>query len=61
MDALKEVFLRIQPMHRSKDARISHEKRMLAMTALKEGDLTKGLALASQAVLRAPKTGVMLF
>ncbi|CAH2103239.1 unnamed protein product [Euphydryas editha] len=57
MEALNEVFLRIQPMYRSKDARISHEKRILAQTALKEGDLTKSLALSSQAVLRAPMTG----
>nr|XP_026500608.1 SET and MYND domain-containing protein 4 [Vanessa tameamea] len=57
MDALKEVLSRIQPMFRGKDARTSHEKRLLAQTALKEGDLMKSLALASQAVLRAPMTG----
>ncbi|XP_023941047.2 SET and MYND domain-containing protein 4 [Bicyclus anynana] len=57
MNALNEVLSRIQPMFRGKDARISYERRMAAQTCLKDGDLTKSLALASQAVLRAPMTG----
>ncbi|CAG9789007.1 unnamed protein product [Diatraea saccharalis] len=57
MDALEEVFSRIQPLHRGKDARISYERRIAAQAALKDDDLTKALGLASQAVLRAPMTG----
>lgn len=57
MNALNEVLSRIQPLFRGKDARISHEKRLAAQASLKDGDLTKSLALASQAVLRAPMTG----
>ncbi|RVE43980.1 hypothetical protein evm_011364, partial [Chilo suppressalis] len=56
-DALDEVFSRIQPIHRGKDARVSHERRLAAQIALKDEDLTKALGLASQAVLRAPMTG----
>ncbi|XP_050684054.1 SET and MYND domain-containing protein 4 [Leptidea sinapis] len=57
-DTLEEVFSRITPLFRGKDARVSYEKRLAAQAALKDGDLTKSLALASQAVLRAPMTGV---
>lgn len=57
MDALMEVLSRIQPLHRGKDARVSQERRLAAQDALNEGDLTKALALSSQAVLRAPVTG----
>ncbi|KAG6446964.1 SET and MYND domain-containing protein 4 [Manduca sexta] len=57
MDALTDVLSRIQPLHRGKDARVSSERRLAAQAALKEGDLNKALALASQAVLRAPLTG----
>ncbi|XP_072930966.1 SET and MYND domain-containing protein 4 [Epargyreus clarus] len=57
MEALREVFSRIQPLHRAKDARVSRERRLAAEVALKEGDFTKALSLASQAILRAPMTG----
>ncbi|KAL0902216.1 hypothetical protein ABMA27_000140 [Loxostege sticticalis] len=57
MGALQEVFSRIQPIYRGKDARVSYERRLAAQAALKEGDLKKALSLASQAVLRAPMTG----
>ncbi|CAH0716358.1 unnamed protein product, partial [Brenthis ino] len=57
MEALNEVLSRIQPIFRGKDVRISHDRRQMAQAALKEGDLTKSLALISQAVLRAPMTG----
>ncbi|KAJ0183945.1 hypothetical protein K1T71_000368 [Dendrolimus kikuchii] len=58
MDALTEVLSRIQPLHRGKDARVSYERRLAAAAALQAGDLTKALSLASQAVFRAPMTGV---
>lgn len=61
MEALREVFSRIQPLHRGKDARVSRERRLAAEVALKEGDFIKALALASQAILRAPMTGMYLF
>ncbi|XP_028033589.1 SET and MYND domain-containing protein 4 [Bombyx mandarina] len=57
MEALTEVLSRIQPLHRGKDARISSQRRGDAQSALKNEDLMKALALASQAVLRAPVTG----
>lgn len=57
MECLKEVFSRIQPLHRGKDARVSQEKRRAAEEYVKQGDLEKSLALASQAVLRSPMTG----
>ncbi|XP_063838050.1 SET and MYND domain-containing protein 4 [Ostrinia nubilalis] len=57
MEALQEVFSRIEPIHRGKDARVSYERRVAGQAALKEGDLMKALSLASQAVLRAPMTG----
>ena len=57
MEPLNEVLGRIQPIFRGKDARLSHERRIMAQAALKEGDLQKSLALVSQAVLRAPMTG----
>ncbi|CAG4984743.1 unnamed protein product [Parnassius apollo] len=58
MQGLQEVFSRIQPLYRSKDAKISQEKLKEAEAALKQGDLNKSLALASQAVLRSPMTGI---
>lgn len=57
MGALNEVLSRIQPLHRGKDAQVSRDRRLAAQQALEEGDLDKALALASQAVLRAPMTG----
>ncbi|XP_069365158.1 SET and MYND domain-containing protein 4 isoform X1 [Maniola hyperantus] len=57
ISALNEVLQRIQLLFRGKDVRISYEKRLAAQSCLKEGDLTKSLALASQAVLQAPMTG----
>lgn len=57
MEALNEILARIQPIFRGKDARVSHERRMMALAALKEDDLQKSLAFISQAVLRAPMTG----
>ncbi|XP_075991128.1 SET and MYND domain containing, class 4, member 2 [Anticarsia gemmatalis] len=56
MEALTEVLSRVQPLHRGKDGRVSRERRLAAQQALDEGDLDKALALASQAVLRAPAT-----
>ncbi|XP_038216468.1 SET and MYND domain-containing protein 4-like [Zerene cesonia] len=57
-NTIREVFARIQPLHRGKDARVSHEKRLAAQAAIESGDMTKAFAMASQAVLRAPMTGV---
>lgn len=57
MGALNDVLSRIQPMHRGKCSRVSNERRLAAAKSLHEGDLAKALALASQAVLRAPMTG----
>ncbi|XP_068618565.1 SET and MYND domain-containing protein 4 [Battus philenor] len=54
MEALKEVFSRIEPLYRGKDGKISNESRKSAEFALKNGDLKQALALASQAVLRSP-------
>ncbi|XP_041987605.1 SET and MYND domain-containing protein 4 [Aricia agestis] len=54
MDALNEVLSRIKPLFRGKDARVSQEKRLAAVACMQDEDLTKCLALASQAVLRAP-------
>ncbi|KOB74960.1 putative set and mynd domain-containing protein, partial [Operophtera brumata] len=60
MAALNDVLSRIQPLHRGKCARVSNERRLVAARSLQEGDLAKALALASQAVLRAPMTGTPL-
>ncbi|CAH2035098.1 unnamed protein product, partial [Iphiclides podalirius] len=57
MECLMEVFSRIQPLHRGKDAKVSQEKRKAVEDSIKQGDLEKCLALASQAVLRSPMTG----
>ncbi|CAH0703095.1 unnamed protein product [Spodoptera exigua] len=57
MEALNEVLSRIQPLHRGKDAQVSRDRRLAAQRALEDGDVDKALALASQAVLRAPMTG----
>ncbi|KAL4717714.1 hypothetical protein ACJJTC_000863 [Scirpophaga incertulas] len=57
MDALQEVFSRIQPIFRGKCARISFDRRSAGQQALNDGDLKKALALSTQAVLRAPMTG----
>ncbi|XP_026741665.1 SET and MYND domain-containing protein 4 [Trichoplusia ni] len=57
MEALTEVLSRVQPLYRGKDALVSRERRLAAQQALAQGDLDKALALASQAVLRAPMTG----
>lgn len=61
MGALTEVLSRIQPLHRGKDARVSHERRVAAAAALQAGDLTKALTLASQALFRAPMTGMFIY
>ncbi|CAG4941880.1 unnamed protein product [Colias eurytheme] len=58
MSTICEVFSRIQPLHRGKDARVSHERRLAAQAAIEAGDLSKAFGMASQAVLRAPMTGV---
>ncbi|XP_014364756.2 SET and MYND domain-containing protein DDB_G0284059 [Papilio machaon] len=58
MNALKEVFSRIQPIYRDKDAKIAQEKRKAAAEALRDGELEKSLGLASQTVLRSPMTDV---
>ncbi|CAK1555037.1 unnamed protein product [Leptosia nina] len=58
MLTLRDAFSRIQPIFRSKDARVSHEKRLAAESALRDGDVTKALTLANQAVFRAPMTDV---
>lgn len=60
MTVLSEVFSRIQPLSRGKNIKISIERRVAAHKALQEGDLNKALALASQAVLRSPKTGKLI-
>lgn len=57
MEALSEVLARVQPLYRGKDARASGERREEAAKVLEAGDVTKSLALASQAVLKAPMTG----
>lgn len=57
MEALNEVLSRIQPLHRGKDGQVSRDRRLAAQKAMDDGDLDKALALASQAVLRAPMTG----
>lgn len=57
MNALKEVFSRIQPIYRDKDAKIAQEKRNAAAEAMRDGELEKSLGLASQAVLRSPMIG----
>lgn len=57
MEALAEVLSRVQPLYRGKDARVSTERREEAAKALEAGDVIKSLALASQAVLKAPMTG----
>ncbi|CAH4038989.1 unnamed protein product [Pieris brassicae] len=58
MTTLQTVFSRIEPIYRGKDARVSYERRIAAQAALKDNELPKALALASQAVLRATMTGV---
>lgn len=55
------MLSRVQPLYRGKDALVSRERRLAAQQALAQGDLDKALALASQAVLRAPMTGNFLY
>ncbi|KAJ2954157.1 hypothetical protein O0L34_g2385 [Tuta absoluta] len=57
MEALTEVLSRVTPLYRGKDARASQARRESARVALAEGAVDKALALASQAVFRAPPTG----
>ncbi|XP_026758379.1 SET and MYND domain-containing protein 4 [Galleria mellonella] len=54
MEAIGQVLSRIQPLHRGKDARVSQEKWQSAKAAMEAGDLKKALALASQAIFKAP-------
>ncbi|XP_059055268.1 SET and MYND domain-containing protein 4 [Achroia grisella] len=58
MDALGEVLSRIQPLHRGKDVRVSHERWQAAKAAMDTEQLNKALALATQAVFKAPVTDV---
>lgn len=57
MDWLNGVLGRASALHRGKDARISRDCRENAARALRSGQIKEALALASQAVLRAPLTG----
>ncbi|XP_063632942.1 SET and MYND domain-containing protein 4 [Cydia splendana] len=61
MEALREVVSRVAPVYRGKDARLSRERRRAAELELKEHDededaIERALALASEAVLKAPTT-----
>ncbi|XP_060809650.1 SET and MYND domain-containing protein 4 [Amyelois transitella] len=58
MDALVEVLSRIQPLHRGKDLKISQERLKAAKAALESDDLNKALALATQAIFKAPPAGI---
>ncbi|KAM3956896.1 SET and MYND domain containing, class 4, member 2 [Aphomia sociella] len=58
MEPLNEVLSRIQPLHRGKDPKVSHERWQAAKTAMEAGELNKALTLASQAIFKAPVTGV---
>lgn len=57
MGWLNEVLGRASALHRGKDARASRDCREEAARALRAGRIKEALALASQAVLRAPLTG----
>lgn len=52
-----ETLGRIVPLYRSKDAKISRERRLQGDAALRSGNPRKAAALYSQAVLRAPIAG----
>ncbi|XP_048005164.1 SET and MYND domain-containing protein 4 [Leguminivora glycinivorella] len=59
MEAVREVVSRVAPVYRGKDARLSREKRRAAELELKEDDedaIERALAMASEAVLKAPTT-----
>lgn len=57
MEWLDEVLGRASALHRGKDVRASRDRREDAERAIRAGRLKEALALASQAVLRAPLTG----
>ncbi|XP_049884913.1 SET and MYND domain-containing protein 4 [Pectinophora gossypiella] len=57
MGVLSEALSRVCPLRRGKDARASQQRREGARAALAAGDHARALALASQAVLKAPPTG----
>lgn len=57
MEWLNEVLGHATALHRGKDARASRDCREEAARALRAGRIKESIALASQAVLRAPLTG----
>lgn len=61
MEWLDEVLGRVSALHRGKDVRVSRDCREGAERAMRAGRLKEALALASQAVLRAPLTGNFIF
>lgn len=57
-DVVNETLSRVQRLYRAKDPEISRDKRMEAQRLVAGGQNFKALLVISQAVLRAPATGI---